>query len=96
MKQKIITVIIILFCISGQGFSQDTTHLTKHSNHTAYNHHNTVSKKSSGIVKQEGPQKMVPKAHIYRDTRLGGSSKKYNTYRKNDNGAGAITTNPNK
>ena len=33
---------------------------------------------------------------IYRDTRLGGSSPLYNTYRKNDYGAGAITTNPNK
>jgi len=33
---------------------------------------------------------------IYRDTRLGSSSPLYNTYQKNDNGAGAITTNPNK
>ena len=34
--------------------------------------------------------------HIYRDTRLGGSSPSYNTYKKNDYGAGAITTNPHK
>lgn len=34
--------------------------------------------------------------HIYRDTRLGSSSPQYNTYQKNDFGAGAITTNPNK
>lgn len=33
---------------------------------------------------------------IYRDTRLGGSSPLYNTYKKNDYGAGAVTTNPNK
>lgn len=33
---------------------------------------------------------------IYRDTRLGSSSPLYNTYKKNDDGAGAITTNPNK
>lgn len=33
---------------------------------------------------------------IYRDTRLGSSSPLYNTYEKNDNGAGSITTNPNK
>ena len=33
---------------------------------------------------------------IYRDTRLGSSSPLYNTYQKNDNGAGAVTTNPNK
>jgi len=32
----------------------------------------------------------------YRDTRLGSSSPLYNTYEKNDDGAGAITTNPNK
>lgn len=34
--------------------------------------------------------------HIYRDTRLGSSSPQYNTYEKNDYGAGAVTTNPNK
>lgn len=36
------------------------------------------------------------KKPMYRPTRLGSSSPLYNTYRKNDNGAGAITTNPNK
>lgn len=34
--------------------------------------------------------------HVYRDTRLGSSSPLYDTYKKNDNGAGAVTTNPNK
>ena len=34
--------------------------------------------------------------HISLDTRLGGSSPLYNTYKKNDYGAGAITTNPHK
>jgi len=34
--------------------------------------------------------------HIYRDTRLGSSSPLYNTYEKNNYGAGAVTTNPNK
>lgn len=33
---------------------------------------------------------------IYKDTRLGSSSPLYNTYQKNDFGAGAITSNPNK
>lgn len=37
-----------------------------------------------------------PPSPIYRDTRLGSSSPLYNTYEKNDNGAGSITTNPNK
>lgn len=32
----------------------------------------------------------------YRDTRLGSSSPNYNTYEKNNYGAGAVTTNPNK
>ncbi len=36
------------------------------------------------------------KPKIYRDTRLGSSSPLYNTYKKNDYGAGAITNNPNK
>jgi len=33
---------------------------------------------------------------VYRDTRLGSSAPQYDTYKKNDNGAGAITTDPNK
>ena len=37
-----------------------------------------------------------PSSPIYRDTRLGSSSPLYDTYKKNDNGAGSITTNPNK
>lgn len=37
-----------------------------------------------------------PASPIYRDTRLGSSSPLYNTYEKNNNGAGSITTNPNK
>jgi len=37
-----------------------------------------------------------PASPIYRDTRLGSSSPLYNTYEKNDNGAGSVTTNPNK
>ena len=36
------------------------------------------------------------KTQKYRPTRLGSSSPLYDTYKKNDNGAGAITTNPNK
>lgn len=37
-----------------------------------------------------------PASPIYRDTRLGSSSPLYNTYKTNDNGAGSVTTNPNK
>lgn len=39
------------------------------------------------------PKKSTKKP-MYRDTRLGSSEKQYNTYKKNDNGAGAITTSP--
>lgn len=42
------------------------------------------------------PGKAVAHPSEYQDTRLGSSSPLYNTYRTNDNGAGAITTNPNK
>lgn len=31
---------------------------------------------------------------MYRPTRLGSSSPRYNTYKKNNYGAGAVTTNP--
>lgn len=37
-----------------------------------------------------------PAGPIYRDTRLGSSSPMYDTYKKNNNGAGSVTTNPNK
>ena len=37
-----------------------------------------------------------PSSPVYRDTRLGSSSPMYNTYEKNNNGAGSVTTNPNK
>lgn len=38
----------------------------------------------------------TPETPIYNDTRLGSSSPLYNTYEKNNYGAGAVTTNPNK
>lgn len=42
------------------------------------------------------PVKRNEKQSRYRPTRLGSSSALYNTYEKNKNGAGAITTNTNK
>jgi len=57
----------------------------------------TYSAGASSQDKTPAPvAKKSTKKPMYRDTRLGSSSKKYNTYKKNDNGAGAITTNPNK
>ena len=55
----------------------------------------SVAKKSQ-VKTPVNHAKKSPKKPMYRDTRLGSSSKKYNTYKKNDKGAGAITTNPNK
>lgn len=40
--------------------------------------------------------KTTTQSHIYRDTRLGSSSPLYDTYEKNNFGAGAVTTDPNK
>lgn len=45
-------------------------------------------------AQNQGPEKSGE--HIYRDTRLGSSSPMYKTYRTNDDGAGSVTTNPNK
>ncbi|MDP4285138.1 MAG: hypothetical protein Q8891_11990 [Bacteroidota bacterium] len=50
----------------------------------------------SAYKKMPSPANSVSNSPIYRDTRLGSSSPLYNTYKKNDYGAGAITTNPNK
>ena len=58
------------------------------------------TKPSNNFTYQKQPQETVqtqPREQpMYRDTRLGSSSKMYDTYKKNDYGAGAITTNPNK
>ncbi len=59
----------------------------------------TVNQKTTVILQHKYRNiKATPpkKKKIYRDTRLGSSSPMYNTYKKNDKGAGAITTNPNK
>ena len=50
------------------------------------------------ITYQEKPQQQVQarpeQKGIYRDTRLGSSTKQYDTYEKNNNGAGSVTTSP--
>ncbi len=58
----------------------------------------TNPNKDNGIAKYPGGDSSSNNliTNIYRDTRLGGSSPLYNTYKKNDYGAGTITTNPNK
>ena len=59
---------------------------TMNKNTTARQPHNSI------YFSRTSPKKK----RIYRDTRLGSSSPMYNTYLKNDKGAGAVTTNPNK
>jgi len=62
----------------------------------------TNPNKSAGTVENPDnpaipPNKSTNRAtEIRRDTRLGSSSPLYDTYRKNDYGAGSVTTNPHK
>jgi hypothetical protein len=89
--KKFITILLSGVFISLKSFCQDTTHLSKKK--VAHkNSHNT----NQVLVSRTQNKKitMPAKKPMYRDTRLGSSSKKYNTYKKNDNGAGAITTSP--
>ena len=84
MKIKTPIFFILVLCISDPAFCQDTSQNQKLSQEHTYQ----VSSPSSEYSQ--------PKPHIYRDTRLGGSSPLYNTYKKNDYGAGSVTNNPNK
>ena len=70
--------------IVSSGFSQDTSQNQK------------LSEDEHTYPIKSNNHKAPAKHHIYRDTRLGGSSPYFNTYKKNDYGAGAITTDPNK
>jgi len=85
MKITTFTTFIIGICFSNPVFCQDTSQNQKLSQEHTYD----VSPRSNNFSQPSKP-------HIYRDTRLGSSSPLYNTYKKNDYGAGAITTNPNK
>lgn len=85
MKFKILFSFILLFLISSSVLAQDTTG------------NQTLSKDQTYPISSPAKNYNVPqKHHIYRDTRLGSSSPYNNTYKKNDYGAGAITTNPGK
>lgn len=53
---------------------------------------NTINNPSPATIATSTPDANP----VYRDTRLGSSEPQYDTYKKNDKGAGAITTNPNK
>ncbi len=87
MKAKTIAIFISGFFISNYVFSQDTSQNQKLSQDRTYE-----PAQSAPLPNEYS----TPQPHIYRDTRLGSSSPQYNTYKKNDYGAGAITTNPDK
>ena len=105
MKIKTAFILSAAILSSTIAFGQDTTENQKLSqnkniqvpssnsqvnpieNHTYYNNNNSAYKNI--------PQ-FDNSIHAYRDTRLGSSSSLYNTYQKNDYGAGSVTNNPNK
>ena len=93
MKNKIITSLIFCICFSLRVFSQDTTHTTSYDKDTLTLVHQGNTKVTFTNNTDTDKDNTKP---VYRDTRLGSSSKMYNTYKKNDYGAGAITTNPKK
>ncbi len=57
----------------------------------------TVNKPATATIQAPPAQPAQPKPPappLYRDTRLGSSTKQYDTWEKNNNGAGSVTTSP--
>lgn len=84
MNVKTGLILILSIFVSDYVFSQDTSSNQKLSEKETYQ----VTPNNNQISRSEN--------QIHRDSRLGSSSQMYNTYQKNDKGAGSITTNPNK
>jgi len=84
--------------ISNSVFCQDTSQNQQLSHNQTYQ----VAPPNNQVTQPQTPPKADVRFgtdtnnHMYRDTRLGSSSPLYNTYEKNNYGAGAVTTNPNK
>lgn len=85
MKPKIIILSLITGFFSYTVMGQDTSENQRLSVNQTYH---------TGTPEVNYTNASLP--HIYRDTRLGGSSPLYNTYKKNDYGAGTVTTSPHK
>lgn len=85
MKFKITSIFFIAISVSLSAIGQDTSQNQKLSENETYH-----------VTSSHSNYKNSPQHHIYRDTRLGGSSPGHRTYKTNDYGAGAITTNPHK
>lgn len=86
MKLRIFFVIMVATSFSLTAYSQDSTKRVLKPRITA----------DSIQMHKKKYKNMHAKTKIYRDTRLGSSEKKYDTYKKNDNGAGSVTTSPKK
>jgi hypothetical protein len=87
MKYRIFTIVCVIVSIvffDSSAFSQDTSQNQK------------LSKEEHTYPIKSNKYKGSAKHPIYRDTRLGGSSPGHRTYKTNDYGAGAITTDPHK
>ena len=108
--KPIIILLLSYFLISNSGYAQSSS-TSAYSTGTALtdSSQNSVLQKMGGsnyhthVISSDTFDKPDKKniendqqSTIYMDTRLGSSSKMYDTYEKNDYGAGAITTNPNK
>ena len=89
MKTKKLLLLIPALFLSGISFGQDSSH----SNSKVI--FNTAPKVRSSVIPAIKSKKNT-QSGMYRPTRLGSSSPMYNTYEKNDYGAGAVTTNPHK
>jgi hypothetical protein len=104
MKRKALFIFIAAVFSSTLVFSQDTSQnqkLSQNKNIQAPPTNSQINPLENHTYYNNNSQyKNIPQydnsIHVYRDTRLGSSSPLYNTYEKNNNGAGAITTNPNK
>ena len=91
---KNLSIILIFLFMSNTGYCQEK--IKKDINLSDSTQLDTTKfkpLKKVNISKHE--YKFMPKP-LYRPTRLGSSSPLYSTYKKNNYGAGAITTNPNK
>ena len=95
MKTNTLVALIFPFLISDIAYGQDTSSNQRLSENQTY-HISPPTNPNNMTGVTTGDSTTNTTHHIYRPTRLGSSSPLYNTYEKNDYGAGAITTNPNK
>lgn len=98
---KGIQIIILFLLISNANFAQDKT--KKDSTQFDTTQYKKIIKKAKVnnrtiqlMNKSTKPQYKIAPQKLYRPTRLGSSSPRTDTYKKNDFGAGSVTTNPNK